>query len=441
MILIYTDDFNPRIEYAFHLVFTQVLNVEINFTSKSAEFLQSDLPKINYSYEKFGDEFYIKPHRLLHCKALIQPDIQPVWFEGEKYFFESSADSVFPFDPFAASFYLVTRYEEYLESKRGKYNRFQATESILFKYDMLEKPVVNIWAQMLAGKLKERFPKLNFPKRKFEFLSTIDIDNAWAYLNKGIFRTSGALLKSVLKGDRKEFLSRLNVSAGREKDPYNTYEYLEKTFEGNEEKTIFFFLVGDYSRYDKNINTRNPKFRSLIQTVADKYAIGVHPSYLSSKKKGKRKVALEKERLEKIAKKKITKSRQHFLRLKFPRTYRRLIRAGINQDFTMGYASHTGFRAGICTPFLWYDLKKEEATKLLVYPFQVMDVTLRDYMSLSPELAKKKIIHLMNEVKKAEGVFVGIWHNETISDIGHWEGYREVFEEMNKIGFQLANEQ
>lgn len=441
MILIYTDDFNPRIEYAFHLIFKQVLNVEIEFTSKSAEFLQSDLPKINYSYEKFGEEFYFKPHRLLHCKALIQPDIQPVWFDGKKYFFESSADSVFPFDPFAASFYLVTRYEEYLDSKRGKYNRFQATESILYKNNMLEKPVVNIWAQMLAAKLKERFPQVVFPKRKFKFISSIDIDNAWAYLNKGFFRTSGALMKSALKGDRKEFLSRLNVSAGRENDPYNTYEYLEKTFEGNEEKVIFFFLVGDYSRYDKNINPRNPKFRRLIQSVADKYVIGVHPSYLSSKKKNKKKVLLEKERLEQIIERKITRSRQHFLRLKFPRTYRRLIRAGINEDFSMGYASHAGFRAGISTPFLWFDLKKEEATKLLVYPFQVMDVTLRNYMSLSPGEAKKKIAHLMNEVKEVEGVFVGIWHNETINDTYHWKGYREVFEEMNKIGFQLANEQ
>ena len=117
--------------------------------------MKSEKPKVNYSLEKFGEEIYIKPHRLLFCKALIQPDFTSVWYEGEKYFFESSKDSVLPFDPLAASFYLVTRYEEYLETERGKYNRFPAEKSVLAKYHLLQKPVVNIWARLLAEKLKE----------------------------------------------------------------------------------------------------------------------------------------------------------------------------------------------------------------------------------------------------------------------------------------------
>ena len=165
MILIYSNRLNPRIQYIFRLIFTTILHNEVSFTTKSNKFLKSGVPAINYSYEKFGDEIYIKPHRLLHCKALIQPDIQPVWHEGEKYFFESSSDSVFPFDPFAASFYLVSRYEEYLDYQKDKYNRYPARESILEKYGLLKKPVVNIWAGMIAAKMKERFPELEFPLR------------------------------------------------------------------------------------------------------------------------------------------------------------------------------------------------------------------------------------------------------------------------------------
>ncbi|MFW6257447.1 MAG: DUF7033 domain-containing protein, partial [Prolixibacteraceae bacterium] len=123
MILVYAEIINPRIEYIFRFIFNHILKSEIEFTDKSTKFRKSNQPKINYSYDKFTNEFYIKPHRLLHCRALIQPDVQPVWHEGEKYFFESSKDSELPFDPFAASFYLVTRYEEYLEVKRGKYKR------------------------------------------------------------------------------------------------------------------------------------------------------------------------------------------------------------------------------------------------------------------------------------------------------------------------------
>lgn len=441
MILFYSDELNPRIEYTAKLIFTQILHTEIAFTSKSSEFLNSELPKMNYSYEKFGDELYIKPHRFMHCKALIQPNIQTVWYEGEKYFFESSKDSVFPFDPLAASFYLVSRYEEYIEKERGKYKRYPAEKSILHKYGLLEKPVVNIWARMLGEKLKERFSEIELPEPQFEFLSTIDIDNAWAYSNKGFWRGLGAVTKAVVKGQIQEAKNRIRVWQGKENDPYDTFSYLNSVFEGNEDSVLYFFLLGDYKRYDKNISYKNKLFRKLIQETAQKYDVGIHPSYSSSKKKGKDKLHAEINRLEKITGEKPLKSRQHFLRLRFPRTYRRLLKNGIQEDYTMGYSEQTGFRAGICTPFYFFDVKKEKATNLKIYPFQVMDVTLRDYLGLSAEEASEKIEKLMEEVKKAGGTFISIWHNETVSDTAHWTGYRDVFEKMNKKGFGWANEQ
>lgn len=440
MLVIYSEEITPRLEYIAKLIFTQILQVKVEFTTNSSDFVKLKLPKLNYSFEKFGDEFYIKPHRLLFCKALIQLDFKPVWYEGEKYFFESSKDSVLPFDPLAASFYLVTRYEEYLETEYGKYNRYPAYKSVLAKYRLLQKPVVNIWARLLAEKLEEMFHELIFPKPKFSFLSTIDVDNAWAYLNKGFFRSGAALAKSLLKGHFDEAKQKTNVWFGLKKDPYDTYGFLDSVFQGNEDKVHFFFLLGDYARYDKNISHKNKRFVSLIKQIAQKYTVGIHPSFASSRKKGKKKIFNEIKRLEAVTGSKMEKSRQHFLWLQFPRTYRRLINAGINSDFTMGYASQTGFRAGICTPYYFYDLKKEKTTNLKVFPFQVMDVTLRDYLGLTPDKASQEIEKLMSEVKNVGGTFISIWHNETVNDLGRWKGFRAVFEKMNKTGFEWANE-
>lgn len=440
MILIYSEEITPRLEYIAKLIFTQILQLKVEFTTDSSDFLKSKKPKLNYSFGKFNDEIYIKPHRLLFCRALIHLDFKSAWYKGEKYFFESSKDSVLPFDPLAASFYLVTRYEEYLETERGKYNRFPAEKSILVKYGLLQKPVVNIWARMLAEKLKERYSELVFQKPEFSFISTIDIDNAWAFLNKGFLRSSGALAKSILKGHFPEVKSRMNVWFGRQKDPYDTYDYLDSVFRGNEEKVHFFFLLGDYSRYDKNISYKSKRFVKLIKQTAQKYTVGIHPSFASSKKKGKKKLYTEIRRLEKITGTKMEKSRQHFLRLRVPLTYRRLINAGLSADFTMGYASRPGFRAGICTPYYFYDLKKEKTTNLKVFPFQVMDVTLRDYLGLTPEKASQEIEKLMGEVKKVGGTFISIWHNETVNDLERWKGFRDVFAKMNKTGFEWANE-
>lgn len=440
MILLYSEEITPRIEYIAKLIFTQILHIEVAFTTNFSDFQKSDLPKINYSFEKFNDEIYLKPHRLMHCKALITPSFNSVWYENEKYFFESSEDSIFPFDMLAASFYLVTRHEEYMESGFNKLGRYPAGKSILSKYNLLKKPVVNIWAKLLAEKLKEKYPDLIFPENKFEFISTIDIDNAWAYQHKGFWRTGGALAKSLLNGKIIEFKSRINVLTGSEKDPYNTYEYLDSVFKGNEDKVKFFFLLGDYRRYDKNTSPKNRYYKNLIRATKAKYDVGIHPSFSSSKKKGKKKVKAEKQRLEEITGNEIQISRQHFLRLQLPKTYRRLIKSGIEVDYTMGYSSQTGFRAGICTPYYFYDLKLEATTNLLIMPFQVMDGTLRHYLQLSPDDALQEINNIMQEVKNVGGTFVSVWHNETVNNKDLWKDYRQVFEKMNQLGFKWANE-
>jgi len=104
MLLFYSNEVTPRVEYIVNLIFKQILQIEVQITSNSSEFQKSELPKFNYSFEKFEDELYLKPHRLVHSKALITPTINSVWYKNEKYFCESSKDSVLPFDPLAASF-------------------------------------------------------------------------------------------------------------------------------------------------------------------------------------------------------------------------------------------------------------------------------------------------------------------------------------------------
>ena len=131
-----------------------------------------------------------------------------------------------------------------------------------------------------------------------------------------------------------------------------------------------------------------------------------------------------------ITGKKIRKSRQHFLLLRLPETYRNLLSLGIEEDYSMGYPGICGFRAGICTPFRFYDLQNEKETNLLVFPFQVMDTSLNKYMKLSPQEAQRHIEELVDEVKEVNGTFISIWHNESLHDRGKWKGWRLVFEQM-----------
>jgi len=96
----------------------------------------------------------------------------------------------------------------------------------------------------------------------------------------------------------------------------------------------------------------------------------------------------------------------------------------------MGYAMDIGFRAGTSLPFYWYDLSKEAMTKLKIHPFQVMEVTLKEYLKLNPEAAKEKITSLLNTVKSVNGTFCSLWHNSSFSELEGWNEWEAVYVDL-----------
>jgi hypothetical protein len=343
-----------------------------------------------------------------------------------------------PFDPLASAFLIVSRLEEYLPGARDPFGRFPAAASILYRFGLLEKAVVNRWARLIAGRLQDRYRDFSVIPPAFSFLPTIDVDNAWAYLHKGFFRSAAALARNLLKRNSGEFSLRLRVLAGRETDPYFNFPYLIDQFREQSGKVPFFFLLGNYSRFDKPVSWRNRHFRRLIAVLHDRFQAGIHPSWRSSLPGRLQVMQAEKARLEAIIGEKVVKSRQHYLRLSLPETYQQLISAGIEEDYSMGYPEMPGFRAGICTPFLFYDLTREITTSLRVFPFQVMDVTFSQYLGLTPEETISRIKTIMEEITFAGGTFCYVWHNESLCNRGKWKGFMKVFEEMNLTGYTYA---
>ena len=136
----------------------------------------------------------------------------------------------------------------------------------------------------------------------------------------------------------------------------------------------------------------------------------------------------EKERLKDCIDSNVSHSRFHFLRYKMPNSYRNLLKCGIENDYSMGYADQYGFRAGTCTPFYFYDLKSESKTSLKIHPFAYMEGVLKDYYAMDTKEATNSITQLKEAVQKVNGVFTSIWHNESLSDKDRWKGWRSVFE-------------
>lgn len=438
-VLVFVTQVTSRIEFTLQFLFNTILGVKFQLTTNRSEFEQFPGPKINYSEAAFSAGLFLKAHSLLFESQIIDQAPEPVGYGQRTFFFPTSDDSLLPFDPFACSFYLLTRYEEYFQGATDAHNRFADSKNLLVRHQLHRKPLVDQMALLLAEKIREGFPEFRIAKRGFKLLTTIDVDNAWAFKNKRLPIVVGALMKTILQGRFKELGGRLAVLLGLQSDPYDTYEYILKLYRGNTDHLIFFFLLGNRGKYDKNISHKNENFRRLISSLSTECAVGIHPSYASND--NPQLFETEKERLEKILARKVTVSRQHFLKLRLPNTYQKLLKSGITADFTMGFASEAGFRAGTCTPFPFFDLSKNKQTELILYPFQIMDVTLMNYLGMGPEEAWRLISDLMDEVKQVNGTFISLWHNESLRNSGPWAGWQNVFEQLATKGLNFEHEQ
>ena len=147
MVLVYTHKISPRLTYIFKHIFIRILNCPVSFTTKIEEFIAFNGTKMNYSKTPLGNEFFIRSHDLLFEQGINDIEISiSEWEEGVPCFFTAGKKSSIPYDIFATSFYLMSRYEEYLPHVQDSYERFSVEESLAFQNSFLEKPIVDIWA-------------------------------------------------------------------------------------------------------------------------------------------------------------------------------------------------------------------------------------------------------------------------------------------------------
>ncbi|MDG1045361.1 MAG: polysaccharide deacetylase family protein [Bacteroidia bacterium] len=420
-VLIYCPLPTERHHYVFNLIFKDILGIDYNYSNDLSS------SHINYSNQN-SSQINITPHGLLEESTIRSSILNEVNFERWKdtsIFFKTNTDNI-PFDIFSATFFLVTRYEEYLNFKPDNHNRFPATESVLYKNGLLETPIVNQWVKLLKSEL-QAFYNLSFPIQKFRFRSTIDIDQAWKFKNKGFVRNALGMFRDLVNLNIPELVERYQVLSGKQSDPYYNFEWQNSIHDRYNVDVTYFILLGNYGKFDKNISINNGHFIRLIKYLFSnpRNKIGIHPSYASNDDKSVLKN--EYASLCEIVNNDLEISRQHFLIHSMPNTYQNLISLGINEDHTMGYSTHMGFRAGIASSFFWFDLENNKPTNLKLVPFCVMDITPMFYRKESPDQAIVSINKIIESVSDVGGLFVSLWHNDSLSETDRWVGWRKVY--------------
>jgi hypothetical protein len=426
MLLIYSHIVSSRLQYICSFIFKEQLGLDYKLTIDSESFKNHSGAKINYSDSKItGDEFHIHHHTLLFENHIKPQAINCFIANGNKAFFKTD-DCDFSFDIFAASFYLLSRYEEYLPHEKDIYGRFAHENSLAYKEGFLNLPLINIWLIDFAKKLKEKSPAgslhstVNFQAATFNFIPTYDIDIAYSYKHKGLLRNTGGFFKSPSP-------ERIKVLSGSLKDPFDCYEWLNELHKKYLLEPIYFFLVAEKNgEFDKNILPHKNAMWQLVKKHTALYEIGIHPSWQSNAKK-----SILKSEMEWLSEmsgiKNITVSRQHYIKFSLPQTYQTLAEAGIENEYSMGYGSINGFRASVASSFFWYNMEKEVQTSLRIHPFCFMDANSYYEQKQNAEQAYEELMYYYSVCKAVNGTLITIWHNNFLGTANEFKGWKEMY--------------
>ncbi len=426
-VMIFSSEDVPRLRYIAGIILGDILGLSWEVITDKRKLGKHNV--INYSEENVKGSFKISPSSILFEKGIEQKEVIVGKWKDLPVFFQTSADSDIPFDIFAASFFMVSRYEEYCSFEPDEYGRFMAASSLAFRSGFLGIPVVDLWVKEFAKGLLTKFQTLAFRRSNYTAIVTFDTDEPFEYLGKGIFRSIGGLLRDLAVTDG-HAAERYKTVTGGKPDPFEVFGYMTDCIDTSGADARFFFPVGDRSKFDHNPSWKNVEYRSLILRLVKKYMYGIHPSFNASDKSAV--MEKEAERFRSITGGDLKLSRFHYLRLKMPASYRILLKSGIREDYSMGFHDEPGFRAGIARPYLFYDVEKNTQTNLKIIPFQVMDVTMYKYKKLDSKTSLDIILKLIIETRRVGGLFASIWHNTSLLDNPECRGWRIVFESMLK---------
>jgi hypothetical protein len=409
MLLIFTPQILPEIEYILETLFQEFLGLEIRISTDEEEAKNHSGPVFHYTPNLNENAFGIQKSNyfesfnseIFNEYSLIENKLNPIE------------------DWIALSYFLIARVEEYHSKDLDSFNRYKPENSFLFKKQWLQIPVIDLFVQQLKKGLELKF-NLKTKSQDFQVQLSFDVDTIYEYQHHPMLKKWAKWLFHSIKNPSKSLYVLKNLIQG--KDPLDTFKaikYLSGVY-----NTKVFFLCSTLSPYDDSQLSR--AYCNSIDL--GKAEAGIHPSFHSLDQLE----LIEKDihSFESLFGFKPSISRQHFLRMQIPNTYKTLIKYNIKADYTMGYASEIGFRAGTSKTFYWFDAEKKKKTSLRIHPFFVMDQTVLKYHKTQKASALKAMEECYHQIQKVNGTACFLLHNNTLAKNSY---YQPLIHTLNQI--------
>ena len=406
------------------------------------------VPTADYAWQELLDR---PPHSLnwlsgaevipSGAKSAITGSI-PVLFWGEGYedghkpFAERRADGsiIFYADIIAATFFMLSRWEEAVVADRDEHGRFPGRASVAHKQGFLDRPIVDEYALILQEWLQVLLPGWSPSPQRFRVNLTHDIDYLWSVSWRTL---AGDIVK---RRDLSQGWKTLRTLLSWEMDPYLAGCYwLADVSERHNFCSAFYFKTADSGPYDSGHNVEDGAVRACVdELLARGHEIGFHPGYSTFDNFAN--FQKEKAKFDEIFGVEDYGGRQHYLRFSVPETWRMWERAGLKYDSTLGFPDFPGFRCGTCHPYQPFDVIENRQLDIVEVPLIAMDVTLRNYLSLTPQQGKDILLDLAASCQRVGGVFTMLWHNSSI--FGPWRAWSKMYADVvQELGEMVVGHQ
>lgn len=427
-------------EYAFSILFEVLLGLDysLDFTDiedykisfNNNEIIISDAFFCGLStQEPFYKNLDNIPNTVFKVKTELAPEQNLIGLYGDERIVIGGNSAFIGIDIIAATFYMLTRWEEIAIEDRDKHGRFVEEKSLAIRHNFHKRPIVNEYAEFLWNILQMLGFKEMRRSINFKFYPTHDIDFLFKYdkFLKCAKVLTGDLVKrkslSIFKDSVKKIYT---IKAKKSTDVFDTFDFLMDVSESKGVKSRFYFMPGIIGENDVEFNISDESVREKIDNILDRgHLVGIHPTYNSFN--DAKQLKLELSRIKSIYLN-ISEGRQHFLRFQNPNTWQIWDDLGLKIDSTIGFYSTIGFRAGICCEYPVFNVETGKVLDLLERPLVLMDTALRREAD-TPEEFLLKALEIIQTVKKYNGDFVLLWHNNNLSG-NEWNNWDKVYLEI-----------
>lgn len=370
---------------------------------------------------------YLKPDYLPNTVTFFETTFAPeenipILF-GTDQISANSNQIICEFDIFAACFFMLSRLEEVIIKSRDNHDRFSAKDSLAYKANFLNRPIVDEYAELLFSFIKCLCPQLERKKKQNQFYVSCDVDIPFDKGVKNFFTLAKSVGGDILKRKNLLLASKrlINSVVGRKEnykfDPNYTFDWYMDICEKYGIKATFYFIC-DHSAgsIDGDYSLAENKIQSLMKRIHQRgHYLGVHGSYNTYK--NREQIFKERQLMIETCKvlgieQEIIGNRQHYLRWDPFITSDYLDDAGYQYDSTGSFADHPGFRYGTAHEFSMWSWQKRAKLKLKQRPLIVMEGTLFSYLKLGyTKDTLKYVLSLKNNALKYNGNFCLLWHN------------------------------